>query len=109
VSIVRLSGITSTDRNEAIPAVERAIADAGGWIDDATFFSNIAFTVRCVIPTSDSARLAARLQDVSLGIDLGPLSAHEHEPGQAEMTVSINLTFVHHDPDVRQHVPAVPG
>lgn len=110
--LIRLIAVTRADRNEIISEVSASVAAVGGWIDDVNFFSNISVVLRFVIPSASGPALALRLAAQPLQVDtksLDSLSALlTHRPGK-EIVCSLQITFFHGDPDLRRHVPSVPG
>ncbi len=109
---IRLTAVTSADRNAIISEVSSAVAEAGGWIDDVNFFSNISVALRFVIPSSSGSTLVRLLSDQPLQLDstgvleLAVLTAHEPKE---EITCSLQITFFHIEPDLRRQIPRVPG
>lgn len=107
-----LNGVTRLERQEAILTATRAVQDSGGWLEDAHFFSNVAVNVQCVVPTTGIDRLVDGLSRVQLGLarnDLAPLILAASRSQADELHLSIQITFVHDEPDLRRHVPSVPG
>ena len=80
---------------------------------DHTLFSNIAITIRLSLPIGKLGDFRSRLGEA--GVRLDDASAEQSQiiarddDGEAEITVSLNITFVHDEPDLRRPVPAVPG
>lgn len=109
---IRLTAVTSADRNAIISDVSSAVAEAGGWIDDVNFFSNISVALLFIIPSSSGSTLVRLLSAQLLQLDsngvrqLTALTAHE--PSK-EIACSLQITFFHTEPDLRRHIPHVPG
>lgn len=109
---IRLTAVTSADRNAIISEVSNAVAQANGWIDDINLFSNISVALRFIIP-STSGRILVRLllaQPLKLnsnGVDeLTAFTAHK--PAK-ELICSLQITFFHTEPDLRRPIAHVPG
>lgn len=110
---VLLNGISRSERQEVISSATEAVHKSGGWVDDVHFFSNVAVNLRCVILASGAGRLVKEL--IRLPIGLG--RDHTNSLGRAassleaneELRFSLQITFVHDEPDLRRHVPSVPG
>jgi len=108
-----LSIVTRVDHFRAVEGVSAAARDAGGWVDDVNFFSNIVAVLRIDLPSNAVPLFIANL----LGADLRPypeilqiLARHAKTIGADEdLTCSIRMTFVHDEPDQRRLVPSVPG
>ncbi len=108
-----MNGVTSADRHEVTAAVDRVILGFEGWVVDHTLFSNIAITLRLSLPMGKLDDFRQRLGEAGVRLDdASPEPAHSIAPdddGEAEITVSLNITFIHDEPDLRRTVPAVPG
>ena len=110
---ITMNGVTSADRHEVTAAVDKAILASEGWVVDHTLFSNIAITLRLSLPMGKLddfkrrvAEAGVRLDDASQG---SSCATTRDEDGETEITVSLNVTFIHDEPDLRRTVPAVPG
>lgn len=109
---IRLTAVTSADRNAIISEVSSAVAEANGWIDDVNLFSNISVALRFIIPSTSGRTLVRLLSAQPLKLD--PNGVHEltaltaHEP-EKEITCSLQITFFHTEPDLRRQIPHVPG
>lgn len=113
-SFLMLSGLTKADRHDVTSAVTDAISATGGWVVNHTMFSNIAIAIQFSLPAQklDDFQHHIIATDVRLDDDsLAKLRAmiKEHAPGSAEISASLNITFIHNEPDLRREVPAVPG
>lgn len=110
---IALNAVTRADRQVTVDAVGNAISAANGWLDDVHFYSNIAAVLRCWVPAGKAAELIDHLSRIGLKFDTAaPAEAAEIavsvDPA-TELLVSIQITFVHDDPDLRRHIPSVPG
>jgi hypothetical protein len=110
---IALNAVTHTGRHLAVHEAGEAVHAVGGWIDDVHFFSNLSATLRCIVPASGVLLLADRLGVAGLtltstGIEALALAAREEPPDQ-ELACSLQISFVHDEPDLRRHVPSVPG
>lgn len=109
-----LSGVTHENRHQVSADINDAVVAAGGWITDHTFFSNIATTFRAVLAPSGLAAFRDRI--AAIGVHLDAESTEklaaliENQRGlPEEIPASLNVTFIHDEPDLRREVPAVPG
>jgi len=99
---VRFSIFTSIERNAAISEVSEALSRSGGWIEDQTFFSNKAATIRFEMPI-------CALEEFQRDILKRGLRTHvddqlpANEEGDVKGTIS--LTFSHSEPDLKREVP----
>lgn len=109
-----LEGVTKRARHEVTIDIRDAISSAGGWIIDQTFFSNIAVATRFSLPPRGLGELERCVAAAAVGLDDQSLArlrqAMDDSPAaEPEVTASLNITFSHNEPDLRQEIPAVPG
>lgn len=109
-----ISGITTADRHQVTSDIREAISGAGGWVVDHTLSSNIALTIRCSLPSQQldefQKRIVAaqvKLKDDSIAGIQAMTAKHSAEPN--DISATLNVTFIHDEPDLRREVPAVPG
>ncbi|KLN60157.1 hypothetical protein WH96_13290 [Kiloniella spongiae] len=103
-NFVRLSIMSSMDRHTAIHKLSTAINQSGGWICDHTLLSNVAATINFEIDDLTAyKKLLSKLKEGLLcpDVDLEKIVS-ENTAIQGQLTV----TFIHDDPDLKQHVPA---
>lgn len=94
-----------------IGAVRDAVSHADGWIDDVSFFSNVAVAIRATIASPLAESFGTDLADIGLHFDqqqLKNLCDAGQLPAQ-ELSCMLQITFFHDEPDLRRHVPSVPG
>lgn len=109
---IHLNAVTRADRNSLVSGISDAVADAGGWIEDVNFFSNISIVLSFVISAGSGLSLVKLLesQPMRLGSDdLAKLSALSARNKIEEVACTLQITFFHNDPDLHRHVPSVPG
>ena len=105
-----LSAVTRGDRHQTTADIDAAVSSAGGWIVDHALFSNIAASIRFAVPLPGLAELRRRLVAANVGLDEESLAALDACPaGEDEISVTLSVTFVHDEPDLRREIPAVPG
>ncbi|OKH87268.1 hypothetical protein [Thalassospira sp. TSL5-1] len=105
--------ITSRDRHLVVRQVQDALTLARGWVDDAHFYSNKMTTIRFTLAAGDLPVFRTTLQEYGVmiedvtrpGIGAGVASL----PDDAEISGSLQITFLHNEPDLKQVIPAVPG
>jgi hypothetical protein len=109
-----LSAVTRRNRHDAMAEINDAVIGAGGWVEGHTLFSNIATTFRTELPMEKIADFVRAID--SLGVHLDTESKHavalQEAPGNrrdADVPVTLNVTFIHDEPDLRREVPMVPG
>lgn len=112
--IVMLSGVTRQNRHVVMSDLNDAILKAGGWVEGHSLFSNIATTFRLVLPVSALGLFREAVRDIGIALDddsaakLDDLGAGERS-GDGEVRLTLNVTFIHDEPDLHRDVPAVPG
>ncbi len=108
------SGITNKDRHQVIADVSKAISSNGGWIVNHEMYSNIAVMIRFNIEPKELAGWREGICVAGVRLDPETIQTLEdrinHETDRdEEVACSLNVTFIHNEPDVRQPIPAVPG
>ncbi len=114
VSQLRINAVTREDRNEMISRVKEAMTGSGAWIVDVKQFSNVSVCFNFEIPGHKASRLRAALVDV--GLRLAPENddsvssiRDQAESDHADLAGTLQITFIHNEPDLRIEVPAIPG
>lgn len=111
---LRLTLMTRRDRHGATDGAADAITAAGGWVDDHHQYSNKMTTLRFTLPAHGLHALRDGLSNRGLALadaataDLDRLAA---DPAMAdrEISATLQMTFIHAEPDLRLDIPAVPG
>lgn len=110
---LRLDGFTRAERIGMTDRVSEAINQAGAWITDFHQYSNILICINFQVPIAKLDRLAATLQETGLQLSQESLeqlrSAHDSMLKAQELVGTLQITFVHNEPDLLRDVPAVPG
>lgn len=110
---LRLDGFTRAERIGMTDRVSEAINQAGAWITDFYLYSNILICINFQVPITNLNRLAARLQETGLQLSQESLEqlmpAHDSILKEQELVGTLQITFVHNEPDLLRDVPAVPG
>ncbi|MBD2738904.1 MULTISPECIES: hypothetical protein [Nostoc] len=114
---LRLDGFTKAERIGMTARVSEAINKAGAWITDFHLYSNILICINFEVPSANVEKLAIFLQQTGLHLSQESLSqlmsAHESANDSAlkdkELVGTLQITFVHNEPDLLREVPAVPG
>ncbi|HLL70630.1 MAG TPA: hypothetical protein VK363_04305 [Pyrinomonadaceae bacterium] len=116
---LRLEGFTRDERHAVISRVREAFAASDASILDFKMFSNVSLNINFELPARRIGELAnalaatglrlsaasrAALDDWRQRCDEGASSQH-----QAEIAGALHITFIHHEPDLRLHVPPIPG
>lgn len=107
---VRLSAVTCAERNSALHEVREAISAVGGWIDEVNFFSNISVALRFYIAHHSGHELIRLFGDIPLRLDrIGVDDLLSKRSTDHELLCSMQITFFHSEPDLKRHIPKVPG
>lgn len=112
--IIMLTGVTHANRHQVTAEINDAVVSSGGWVTDHTFFSNIATNFRMVLAPQGLARFRDLVVAAGVHLDeesdtkLSDLIAQKKGLPE-ELPASLNVTFIHNEPDLRREVPAVPG
>jgi hypothetical protein len=110
---LRLDGFTKAERIQMTARVSEAINQAGAWIIDFHLYSNILICINFEVPIANLERLAASLQETSLHLSQESLAqlmpANKSTPKEKELVGTLQITFVHNEPDLLREIPAVPG
>lgn len=110
---LRLDGFTKAERIQMTDRVSEAISQAGAWITDFHLYSNVLICINFQVAIANLERLAATLAET--GLQLSPesleqlLPVHDSTLQEKELVGTLQITFVHNEPDLLREVPAVPG
>lgn len=118
-NFLRLNGITRRDRREMISRVKEAILQGGGFIVDFHMFSNRSICLNIEISTGKICDLSAALKRTELWLteESQELLADyckqaeqlSVEAKASEVAGTLEITFIHDEPDLRIEVPPIPG
>lgn len=102
-----------------ISRVKEAILEGGGYLLDFHLFSNTAICLNFEVSVGNIEKLAHLLTATNLRLNQ---ESHEllagccHQSGEIEESVkatdvvgTLNITFIHSEPDLRREVPPIPG
>jgi len=93
-----------------IARARSAITENGGWILDAKLFSNVSINLSFEIPASRIGSLRDALALIELHLTTSSLeSIAQHRSDESDIAGSLQITFIHNEPDIRIQVPAIPG
>lgn len=119
---LRLNAVTRDERIRMTGVAREAITSADGWITDFHLFSNVSICINFEIPAARVGRLRDALAATRLRLseesaaalaefDADSARGASAEPTAAEEEVSgtLQITFVHDEPDLRREVPHIPG
>jgi hypothetical protein len=109
---VQLNGLTRVNRIEMTARLRDAIDTSGGWITDFHQFSNLSVCLNFEIRIERLPQLGEALQASGLRLAAGTealLLNSAPEQATGEVRCTLQVTFVHDEPDLRLPVLAVPG
>lgn len=108
--------MTHGERHQMIEQAKDAIAASGGWILDFKLFSNISICINFELPVNEAIKLRNALEQTDVILSDASLRAFneivreaEQESPWEDLRGSLQLTFIHDEPDLRIPVPMVPG
>jgi len=110
---LRLDGFTRAERTGTIDRVSEAIDQAGAWVTDFHLYSNILICINFEVPITNLNRLAATLRETDLQLSQESLDqlmpAQDSILKEQELVGTLQIIFVHNEPDLLRDVPAVLG
>jgi hypothetical protein len=116
---LRLNGITSIDRHEMISRVKEAILKGGGSILDFHMFSNLSICLNFELTVGKIEKLYDALTATGLRLSeesrrllencCEGLEQLEEKARASEVTATLEITFIHSEPDLRMEAPPIPG
>ena len=112
---LRINAVTRADRHQTIPLLRDAVSASGGWITDFHLFSNTSICINFEIPLRHAPRLRDSLKRLDLRLttesedELNSLSLRAEHAVDEEIPGTLQVTFVHNEPDLRIEVPPIPG
>ena len=111
---IKLSAVTSHSRFGIVAELTSTLNELGSVLDSHQF-SNLALALHFEISPRNASKLRPALLSLPMSLSnssLEALTAFENAPFEdlpPEITGSLNITFVHNEPDFHMHIPAVPG
>ena len=117
---LRLEGFTRDDRHAMIARVREAFAASNASILDFKMFSNVSLSIIFELParrigelqtalSATGLRLSAASRELMAGWQRRYAEGACGSQQQAEITGALQITFIHHEPDLRLDVPPIPG
>jgi hypothetical protein len=114
INQLRINAVTREERTEMISQVKEAMTASGAWVLDVRQFSNVSVCFSFEMPGRKAARLRDELVAIGLHLmedgDDSPASVRDQSGSDsADVTGTLQITFIHNEPDLRIEVPAIPG
>ncbi len=106
--ILMLNAVTRRERKDATSFVFDTVNGLGGWIDDVQMYSNLMNTIRLTLSAGAYPALIAALREGGIAVD-EPDEELAGADSAVERMATLQITFIHDEPDMKRDVPAVPG
>ena len=108
--LLLLTAATRRERNGDAGFVFDSIHALGGWVDDVNMYSNMMTAVRFTLSENKLDALLTLLARQGISVDPSAKSTETLKEAQdKERVFSLQISFLHDEPDLRRDVPAVPG
>lgn len=102
--------MTRENRLLATDAAKDAITAGGGWIENFQLFSNKMTSIHFEMPADALPAFIERLAALRMQLDEDALvRARDASRASGDLRVTLQITFIHDEPDLRREVLAVPG
>jgi hypothetical protein len=105
---IALSAVTKLERNFVTTLVMDEVSAQGGWVEDVHLFSNIMTNIRFAMKHDRLAAFVAALAGAGLEVS-GMSELPIQNDSRADFNCSLQITFVHNEPDLKREIPRVPG
>jgi hypothetical protein len=111
-NLLHLNGFTRVERLTSVARLRDAVVDSRGWVTDFHQFSNLSICLRIEIPIEHLPLLAEAL--LAAGVKLtakteSVLYSFGPELATGPIQCTLQVLFIHNEPDMRRKVLAVPG
>lgn len=106
--LLLLSAVTNRERNGATAFVFDTINTLDGWVDDVHMYSNMMTTITFTMKEDRLGTFVDALAGAGISVEFGKddrLAATR----SVERSCSLQISFIHNEPDLKREVPAVPG
>jgi hypothetical protein len=110
--ILQLNGFTRMDRLKSVGLLRDAIDSSNGWIVGFNEYSNISICIQFEISAEYLPKVAASLRAAEVTLNAKSeelLRALAADGAAGAMDCTLQVLFVHNEPDLRRTVLAVPG
>lgn len=115
---LQLNGMTTIERHAMIERVKAALGESGAYILDFYMFSNAVLVLQFEVPPDRLAQLGPALQATGLRLEQHSQAllaewnrqiAARGAGAAREIPGTLQITFIHNQPDLIIEVPMVPG
>ena len=105
----QLRGFTRVERLRSVGLVRDAIVGSNGWVTEFHEFSNLSICIEFELPAAALPGLAAALAAVEVRLSSGSEEMLQGVEGGEPVQCTLQVLFIHDEPDMRRTVLAVPG
>jgi len=105
----RLNGFTRVERLRCVGLVREAIVGSNGWVTEFHEFSNLSICIEFELPAAFLPALAGALAAAKVRLSAGSEEMLRGVEGGEPVQCTLQVLFIHDEPDMRQTVLAVPG
>ncbi len=106
---IELHAIAEGERLELTARIRQALGAAGAWITGHQEFSNISLCIRFEIDAARLPDLERELTATGARLDSETTRQFRQAAPGAAVAGTLQVAFIHTEPDLRQDIPAIPG
>ena len=116
---LQLNGVTRIDSHDMISRVKQAISKGGGYIFDFHMFSNTSICINFEVSAGNIEKLYSSLTATGLRLNqeshdlladcCSQLERLGGKSKAADVAGTLQITFIHNEPDLRIECPPIPG
>ncbi|NVK33705.1 MAG: hypothetical protein HWE23_04435 [Rhodobacteraceae bacterium] len=106
--LIQMQAATRKNRFEVGRFVVDQIGALDGWVEDVQLYSNKMSTTRMTLPVGRYRDFVDALNAYGVPVEL-PDAFDVLPQESAERSASLQISFVHEEPDTSRPLPAVPG
>lgn len=118
-AVMRINAVTRANRVETMARVRTALAASGAWVLDVKQFSNVSVCFSFEVPGNRMERLREALAAADLRLtresndSFASFSESNESAGEGSQATDVagtlQITFIHNEPDLKIEVPRIPG
>lgn len=106
----QMNAVAAGDRLAKTAAAKEAILAEGGFVTEFHEFSNVSVCLMFEVPAERAVALAGRWRGAGLVLAASSdRQLAEWGDSAGTLTGSLQIAFVHDEPDLKMRIPAVPG
>jgi hypothetical protein len=111
-NLLRLNGFTRVARTSSVALLRDAIVSSHGWVTDFYEFSNLSICLQFEISIERLPLLSESLVEAAVKLSAASeaiLSNSGQEMATGPVQCTLQVLFLHNEPDMKRTVLAVPG